>query len=48
MFIPIKMVWPAWRLYDIVMVVLGYYTWRCAVARDLKVVYTELGDRPRS
>jgi hypothetical protein len=44
LFIPIKMVWPAWRLYDLVMVVLGYYTWRYALgARDLKVVYNELG-----
>jgi signal transduction histidine kinase len=44
LFIPIKMVWPAWRLYDIVMVVLCYYTWRYALgARDLKVVYNELG-----
>ncbi len=43
-FIPIKMVWPAWRLYDIVMLVLAYYTWRYALgARDLKVVYGELG-----
>jgi signal transduction histidine kinase len=43
-FIPIKMVWPAWRLYDIVMAFLVYFTWRYAWgARDLKVVYSELG-----
>jgi signal transduction histidine kinase len=43
-FIPIKMVWPAWRLYDMFMVVLAYQTWRYAWnARDLKVVYRELG-----
>jgi signal transduction histidine kinase len=43
-FIPIKMVWPAWRLYDFFMVVLAYFTWRYAWgAKDLKVVYTELG-----
>ena len=43
-FIPVKMFWPAWRLYDMVMLVLAYYTWRYAWgARDLKVVYTELG-----
>jgi signal transduction histidine kinase len=42
-FIPIKMVWPAWRLYDIFMLVLAYTTWRYAWgARDLRVVYTEL------
>lgn len=43
LFIPIKMVWPAWRLYDIFMAVLVYLTWRYAWgARDLKVVYSEL------
>jgi signal transduction histidine kinase len=43
-FIPIKMVWPAWRLYDGFMIALAYFTWRYAVgAKDLKVVYTELG-----
>src|SRR4051794_23970851 len=42
-FIPVKMVWPAWRLYDVVMLALAYYTWRYALgARELKVVYTEL------
>jgi signal transduction histidine kinase len=44
LFIPIKMVWPAWRLYDLFMAVLVYYTWRYAWgAKDLKVVYNELG-----
>jgi signal transduction histidine kinase len=44
MFIPIKMVWPAWRLYDVFLAVLAYFTWKYAWgARDLKVVYTELG-----
>src|SRR4051794_22969205 len=43
-FIPIKMVWPAWRLYDLVMAALVYFTWKYAWnARDLKVVYRELG-----
>src|SRR5688500_518910 len=43
-FIPVKMVWPAWRLYDLVMLALAFYTWRFAWgARDLKVVYSELG-----
>ena len=47
-FIPIKMVWPAWRLYDMVMVVLVYFTWRYAwKAKDLKVVYNELGRSTR-
>ena len=41
-FIPIKMVWPAWRLYDLFMLVLAYYTWRYALeARGLKVLYSE-------
>ncbi len=44
LFIPIKMVWPAWRLYDLFLGVLAYYTWRYAWnARDLRVVYNELG-----
>ncbi len=43
LFIPIKMIWPAWRLYDLVMVGLAYSTWRYAwSAKDLKVVYDEL------
>src|SRR5438105_315550 len=43
-FIPIKMVWPAWRLYDFFMLFLAYTTWRYAWnARDLKVIYNELG-----
>src|SRR5579862_2726537 len=31
LFIPIKMFWPAWRLYDIVMAVLVFFTWRYAL-----------------
>lgn len=47
-FIPIKMVWPAWRLYDMFMVVLVYFTWRYAwKAKDLKVIYNELGQTTR-
>lgn len=43
LFIPIKMVWPAWRLYDIFLAVLAFYTWRYAWnARGLKVIYDEL------
>jgi len=42
-FIPVKMIWPAWRLYDIFLVFLVYYTWRYAWnAKDLRVVYREL------
>ncbi|MEZ0267037.1 MAG: sensor histidine kinase [Phycisphaerae bacterium] len=42
-FIPIKMFWPAWRLYDCFMAVLVYYTWRYALdSRNLSVVYGEL------
>jgi signal transduction histidine kinase len=44
LFIPIKMFWPAWRLYDLFLVVLTYSTWKYAWnARELKVVYSELG-----
>jgi signal transduction histidine kinase len=44
LFIPIKMFWPAWRLYDIFMAFLVYFTWQYALgSRDLKVVYAELG-----
>lgn len=43
-FIPIKMVWPAWRLYDLFMLALVFYTWRYALtAKGLKVIYAELG-----
>jgi signal transduction histidine kinase len=44
LFVPVKLVWPAWRLYDIFMVVLVFYTWRYAFsAQGLKVVYSSLG-----
>ncbi len=43
-FIPVKMFWPAWRLYDMFMAFLVYYTWRYALgAMNLKVIYNELG-----
>lgn len=43
LFIPVKMFWPAWRLYDIFLVFLAYYTWRYAWgAKDLRVIYAEL------
>src|SRR5688572_18745356 len=42
-FIPLKMVWPAWRLYDLVLLALACYAWRCALhAGELKAVYAEL------
>jgi signal transduction histidine kinase len=42
-FIPIKLFWPAWRLYDGFLAVLAFYTWRYALrTRELKVVYNEL------
>jgi signal transduction histidine kinase len=45
LFIPIKMFWPAWRLYDIFLAVLAIYTWKYAWgARGLKVVYNALGN----
>lgn len=44
LFIPIKMFWPAWRLYDLVLMGLVYFTWSYALnARKLRVVYHELG-----
>jgi signal transduction histidine kinase len=44
LFIPIKMLWPAWRLYDLFLMLLTYSTWRYVLsATNLKVVYTELG-----
>jgi signal transduction histidine kinase len=43
-FIPIKMVWPAWRLYDIFLAALVFFTWRYALStRQFKVIYSELG-----
>src|SRR3954452_8014584 len=48
LFIPIKMFWPAWRLYDGFLAVLVYFTWRYALqARNLGVVYSELGRTER-
>jgi len=44
LFIPIKMVWPAWRLYDMFLAVLAIITWRFVLgARDLRVVYSAIG-----
>ena len=44
LFIPIKMFWPAWRLYDFFMVALVYLHLAYALnARQLRVVYHELG-----
>jgi signal transduction histidine kinase len=44
LFIPVKMWWPAWRLYDVFLAALVFYTWRYAFsAMDLRVVYNELG-----
>lgn len=46
--IPVKMFWPAWRLYDIVLAVLVYFTWRYVLrARDLKVIYSEIGRKQK-
>ena len=43
LFIPVQMFWPAWRLYDVFLAVLAFYTWRYALStRELKVVYNEL------
>jgi signal transduction histidine kinase len=44
LFIPIKMFWPAWRLYDGFLIALAFSTWRYALnPRQLRVVYHELG-----
>jgi PAS domain S-box-containing protein len=44
LFIPIKMFWPAWRLYDMFMAVLVFLTWRYALrARDLQIIYSAVG-----
>ncbi len=44
LFIPVKLVWPAWRLYDLFMVGLVFYTWRYALnVKGLKVLYTAVG-----
>jgi len=48
LFIPVKMFWPAWRLYDGFLAVLVYITWRYALqARNLGVVSSELGRTER-
>jgi len=47
-FIPIKMVWPAWRLYDMFLAVLALITWRFVLgSRDLRVVYSAIGHTSR-
>jgi hypothetical protein len=39
LFIPVKLFWPAWRLYDMFMVALVFYTWRYALnAKNLRVI----------
>jgi signal transduction histidine kinase len=44
LFIPIKLFWPAWRLYDLFMVGLVFYTWRYALnVKGLKVLYSAVG-----
>jgi signal transduction histidine kinase len=48
LFIPVKMLWPAWRLYDIVMAFLVYFTWKYAWgSKDLRVVYNAIGRSER-
>jgi PAS domain S-box-containing protein len=44
-FIPVKMVWPAWRLFFFVMCILCYHTWRYALrSRNLRIICKSLGD----
>jgi signal transduction histidine kinase len=48
LFIPVKMFWPAWRLYDMFMLVLAVTTWRYALSsRQLSVVYRALENHER-
>jgi signal transduction histidine kinase len=48
LFIPVKMFWPAWRLYDGFLAVLVFFTWKYALGtRGLGVVYSELGRTDR-
>ena len=48
LFIPIKMFWPAWRLYDAFLLVIAYKTWRYAISsRQLAIVYNEIGRTER-
>jgi signal transduction histidine kinase len=43
LFIPLKMFWPAWRLYDFIVLILLYFTWSFAIkGRGLKIVYSRL------
>ncbi len=44
LFIPVKLFWPAWRLYDLFMVGLVFNTWRYALnVKGLKVLYAAVG-----
>jgi signal transduction histidine kinase len=44
LFIPIKMFWPAWRLYDVFLLALVFFTWRYALnAKHLRVIYSAIG-----
>jgi len=48
LFVPIKLVWPAWRLLAILLVPLAFVTWRYAVsAQSLRVVYHGLSRADR-
>lgn len=44
-FMSLKMFWPAWRLFDIAMIVLNYYSWKYAFASgNFRVLYNSLQD----
>jgi signal transduction histidine kinase len=46
--IPVAIFWPAWRLYDLLLLVLGLVLWRTALmSRDLAAVYRELARTER-
>ncbi len=48
LFIPLKMFWPAWRLYDLSLIGLVYFTWRYAWGTgDLNAIYSALGSTDR-
>ena len=48
LFIPVELVWPAWRLYDLFMLALVFFTWRYALnVKGLKVLYSAVGRSDR-
>lgn len=43
LFVPIKLIWPAWRLYAAFLFVLAWFTWRYAInTPKLRVIYEDI------